>query len=107
MAICGRLDLPYCAQLLQSHEGILEIPRNVVLTWAENETAEDMSALLCSSLTIEIILGKITFSFKIGLAACVHMKKIPFHKVLQKSILFLKLLYGFWGCLFIEPQTGN
>lgn len=56
---CGRLDLPYCVLVLQWHERIIKTLRNVILIQAENETA-DLSVLLCNSLAIKPILGKMT-----------------------------------------------
>lgn len=56
---CGRLDLPYCVLVLQWHERIIKTLRNVILIQAENEAA-DLSVLLCNSLAIKPILGKMT-----------------------------------------------
>lgn len=90
-AIRGRLDLLCSAQTLQWHEGIPEILRNVVLTQAENETAEDLWALLCGVLTIKITLGKTTFkaALKSGwLSVCTGRRHF--------SIRFCKNQNFFW-----------
>lgn len=90
-AIRGRLDLLCSAQTLQWHEGIPQILRNVVLTQAENETAQDLSALLCGVLTIKITLGKTTFkaALKSGwLSVCTGRRHF--------SIRFCKNQNFFW-----------